>query len=156
MAVRRILVVANQTLGGEGLASVVRARIAQEVCEFFLVVPATVPPRDFGTNFGSTFVAAGATGLPTYDSGRTAAAWRLDSGLHWLRDFGACIDGEVGPEDPVQAVAECLAVAHYDEIIVSTLPSGLSRWLRQDLPHRLERRFKVPVTTVTAAAHSSS
>ena len=40
----------------------------------------------------------------------------------------------------------------FDEVIISTLPLGVSRWLGLDVPHRVERRFKVPVTTVTGHA----
>jgi len=40
----------------------------------------------------------------------------------------------------------------FDEIVLSTLPPGLSRWLRQDLPHRIARTFELPMSTVTARA----
>ncbi len=43
-----------------------------------------------------------------------------------------------------------MAAQNFDEIIISTLPSGISRWLGMDLPHRVERQFKLPVTTVIA------
>lgn len=147
---RRVLIVANKTLGGQKLDDAVRTRMNNGPCEFTLVVPAIPPPRDFGANFGSTFVAGGMTGPPTYDSGRTDAQRRLAMGLRALRALGATVDGEISVENAVQAVEEQVATGRFDEIIVSTLPQGISRWLHQDLPHRLERTFHIPVTTVTA------
>ena len=145
-----VLIVANQTLGGHQLIEAIRERHAQGACDFTIVVPAVPPPRDFGANFGSTFVAGGMTGPPTYDPGRTDAARRLEVGLRSLRALGATVDGEVGVENVMDAVGECLKVRSYDEIIISTLPPGVSRWLHVDLPHRLEHRFSIPVTTITA------
>ena len=56
----------------------------------------------------------------------------------------------MGHRDPVHAVDAALKGRHVDEIIVSTLPTRLSRWLRQDLPRRLEHRTQLPVTHVGA------
>ena len=67
-----------------------------------------------------------------------------------MRALGATVDGEVGVENVMDAVAECLRVRSYDEIIVSTLPLGASRWLHVDIPHRLAHKFSIPVTTITA------
>ncbi len=150
VAASHVLIVANQTLGGQHLIEAIRERQVEGNCVFTIVVPAVPPPREFGGNFGSTFVAGGSTGLPTYDSGRTAAARRLEVGLRSLRALGATVDGEVGVENVMDAVAECLRVRSYDEIIVSTLPPGVSRWLHLDIPHRLEHKFSIPVTTITA------
>jgi GABA permease len=47
-------------------------------------------------------------------------------------------------------VEEAFAGHEFDEVIVSTLPRRVSRWLQSDLPHRVERRYDVPVTTVTS------
>ena len=58
--------------------------------------------------------------------------------------------GDLGDSNPMTAISDLLATESFDEIIISTLPSGISRWLGMDLPHRVERRFKLPVTTVTA------
>jgi hypothetical protein len=63
----------------------------------------------------------------------------------------ATVDGDVGVDDAIDAVAECLATRGYDRIIVSTLPVHLSRWWRQDGPHRIQRKFAIQVTTVRAA-----
>jgi hypothetical protein len=60
------------------------------------------------------------------------------------------VTGEVGDPSPALAVSDALERATIDEIIVSTLPSGLSRWIHQDLPHRLERRTGLPIAHVVA------
>jgi hypothetical protein len=148
--VSHVLIVANQTLGGQYLIDAIRERHDRGACVFTIVVPAVPPPRDFGANFGSTFVAGGSLGPPTYDSGRTDAARRLEVGLRSVRALGAKVDGEVGVENVMDAVGECLKVRSFDEIIVSTLPPGVSRWLHLDVPHRLQHRFSVPVTTIIA------
>ena len=59
-------------------------------------------------------------------------------------------------QDPVRGVGDTLKEKTYDEVIISTLPSGLSRWLHQDLPHRVERKYKLPVTVVTAKSVPAS
>ena len=65
-------------------------------------------------------------------------------GLAWAADMKA------GDPDPVAAVGDALRSHEYDEVIVSTLPRGISRWLRLSLPHRLRRMTDVPVLHVTA------
>jgi hypothetical protein len=63
---------------------------------------------------------------------------------------GAVSSGSIGDPDPVLAVVDALPRDQFDEIVVSTLPPGLSRWIRQDLPHRLARRTELPVCHVVA------
>jgi hypothetical protein len=62
--------------------------------------------------------------------------------------MGAEADGEVGDADPVQAIGDAIRGGHVDEIILSTLPAGPSRWLRRDVPRKVERAFSLPVTHV--------
>ena len=73
---------------------------------------------------------------------------RMDEALERFRANGAEADGVVGDANPVRAIDDVLIAQPYDEIILSTLPSGVSRWLKLDLPHRVEQRFELPVTTV--------
>jgi hypothetical protein len=87
----------------------------------------------------------------TVEESRALAQSRLDAALDRLRSAGVTAGGEIGDPDPFQAIEHTLAANQFDEIIVSTLPARLSRWLRQDLPSRVERRFHVPVTHVGAA-----
>lgn len=152
---RQILVVANQTLGGERLKEVVRERMGQGACTFTLVVPVVLDAGDVIGKVGAVEAAADSGahwGLPspTYEAARIQAVHRLSAGIQALSELGASVDGDIGEQDPVQAVRHCLAAKTYDEIIVSTLPKTVSRWLLQDVQHRIQRKFKVPVTTVTA------
>jgi hypothetical protein len=134
--VRRYLVVANQTLGGEHLAAAIRVRHQEGPARFHVVVPAT-HPQD-----GATW---------TEGEARANAERQLNDALERFREMGADVDGEVGDESPLQAIGDAINAETYDEIILSTLPAGVSRWLGQDLPHRVERSFGLPVTHVTAA-----
>jgi|GEM_PF-4109927 len=85
-----------------------------------------------------------------YESARIEAVRRLGAGIQALSELAASVDGDIGVQNPVEAVGHCLAAGTYDEIVISTLPTTVSRWLLQDVPHRIQRKFKIPVTTVTA------
>jgi hypothetical protein len=134
---RRCLVVANQTLTGPHLLAEITARQVREPYEFHIVVPAS-----HSHNHG------------TWTEGQALAHARgaLTNALAYFGDAGVPATGEVGDEDPVLAVGDVLRRERFDEIIVSTLPPGVSRWLKRDLPHRLERRYGVAVTHVVAAS----
>jgi GABA permease len=68
-----------------------------------------------------------------------------------MQDAGLYLDATVvGDPDPVAAVGDALRAREFDEVIVSTLPRGVSRWLRLSLPHRLERMTDLPVHHVIA------
>lgn len=69
-----------------------------------------------------------------------------------LRSLGAVADGEVGDIHPLRAIGDVPAREDFDEIIISTLPQGISRWLKMDLPDRVARRFDLPVTHVVGPA----
>jgi hypothetical protein len=136
---RTHLIIANQTLVGEALLGAVSKRIDAGPARFHVVVPATPPPH-------------GITAM-TWDEEETwrAASERLDAILAWLRARGAEADGEIGDRDPVAAARDALRRRPVDEIILSTLPPGTSRWLRQDVVSRLRAAVAVPVTVVTPA-----
>lgn len=149
---RRYLIIANQTLGGQELADAVRERVAAAgPSEFRVVVPATPV-----THLEPAYLAMPVMGgLPAVsgsaEEARTVARTRLDAAVAGLRAIGATVDGEVGDPDPLRAAEAAMASGEFDAIIVSTLPTRLSRWLRQDLPHRLEHRFHKPIIQVTPA-----
>ena len=103
---------------------------------FHIVVPASPP--------------AGVTW--TEGRSKSEAQERLDAGLKAFGALGAAVTGEVGDPSPVQAVGDALLSDTYDEIILSTLPAGPSRWLKQDVVSRIERHTEVPVTHVAADA----
>jgi hypothetical protein len=132
--VARYLIVANQTLSGELLIERVRQLMKEGPCSFHVVVPAT-HTRDMA--------------FYTEGGAHAVAEKRLEAALERFRAIGAEADGEVGDTSPMLAVRDCFLVGAYDGVILSTLPPGASRWLKQDLPHRLERTYGIPVTHVT-------
>ena len=152
---RRYLVVANQTLGEDQLVELIAKRAKAEPCEFFIIVPAT-PAVEF-VNVAAIPVMGGLPAVPdSPEHARELAQERLESALAQLQAVGAKVEGRVGDPDPVRAVETVLKGRQFDEIIVSTLPSRLSRWLRQDLVCRLSRKCGLPVTHVAAAQLSGS
>lgn len=144
-----VLVVANQTMSGEELAEYVKSRMAKGPCEFTLLVPTTAH-----ADLSGPFLAARPyVAVPERDTAAdyALAHRQLNTGLKRLRELGAQVDGDVGDPDPMHAIQEAFAQTRFDEVVVSTLPSAVSRWLRQDLPHKIERKYKVPVEVVTAS-----
>ena len=152
---RNALIVANRTVGGNQLEAAVRERLAAGPCTFHLVIPVT--------GVVSAAVAVGSAASDTmpvtpldFVNERDVAEKRLTFGLEWLRSLGAQATGEVLPEpDTVSGVCRAVADHSVAEIIVSTLPTTVSRWLRQDLPHRIERKVSVPVIVVTSSSAAS-
>jgi len=87
---------------------------------------------------------------PYWDPDTEEAATTLELALLLLDEAaGGHVAGVVGDSDPFAAVKEALERGEFDEIIISTLPARVSRWLRLDLPHRVEG-LGLPVTVVTA------
>lgn len=140
----RYLIVANQTLVGEHLARAVAERAALGPATFFVLVPATHSgeQRQAPTSEPSSADAAD-------DAGLALARWRLRTTIDRLHDTGVVAEGQIGHPDPLVAVGRLLRDRSIDEILLSTLPPGFSKWLGVDLPHRLERRYRVPVTVLT-------
>jgi hypothetical protein len=130
-----ILIVANQTLPSETLATEVAGRIAAGARTFHVVVPATPPP-------GSGFTW-------NEEEAREAAGERLAAFIAGLIAQGATAEGEIGDRDPVAAVRDAARGKDVSEIILSTLPIGASRWLGQDVPSRLRGALSVPIAVVT-------
>jgi hypothetical protein len=129
---RRYLVVANQTLGGGQLLAKVRELASAGPAAFHVLVPST-PPKDHA------WVEAEA---------RTLAEERLQRALVRLAELGVEADGEVGDEHPIDAIRDVIERGEeFDAIVLSTLPPGISRWLRTDLVHRVEG-FGIPVIHV--------
>ena len=125
---RRLLVVGNQTLGHPAIAEAVEARAAAGRLHVHVVVP---------------------TGPHVADS--ADAAERLSEQVQALKALGVSADGEILAARPVAAVRHALRREPFDEIILSTLPAGLSGWLRIDAGARIERFSRLPVTHVVAA-----
>jgi hypothetical protein len=115
-----VLVVANVTATSEELLDALRQRSDSGACRFTLVMPG---------------------------SGRE----QLESALTRMREAGLeNVEGRVGDPDPVVAVMDVWDPMKFDDIVVSTLPTGSSRWMGLDLPHRLEKLTSVPVRHVVS------
>ena len=124
---RRILIVANRTAATPALIAEVRRRAAEGPCRFTLLVPRTFWDAS------------------TEESGITLelASPLLDEAAE------SHVEGLIGDTDPFAAIATALEDGDYDEIIISTLPARVSRWLHLDLPARVQR-LGLPVTVITA------
>lgn len=130
------LIVGNQTLMGPELASAIAERIVPgDPPDVHVVVPATPTQGAFTWS---------------EEEANAAAQERLDTMLAKLRELGIEATGEVGYRDPVEAARDALRRHPADEIVLSTLPAGISRWLGQDVPSRLKAAVPVPVVVVTA------
>jgi hypothetical protein len=90
-----------------------------------------------------------------YKIARTLAQGRLQQELARLREAGADADGEVVDPRPIDAIRKLASREEVDEIIVSTLPRRLSRWMAMDLPHRIRRATNLPVTHISGHAGPS-
>jgi len=124
------LVLANETIAGAQLLDTIRELAAQGNAHFHVVVPLTRPRH----------------GNVIYDEAvRDGAQVRVDLALAFMKDEGIDGTGEVGDQDPYNAVMDVLRERRIDEIIVSTLPAASSGWLRRDLIERLEEASGRPV-----------
>jgi nucleotide-binding universal stress UspA family protein len=152
---RRYLVVANQTLQAAELRDELRKRISAGPCSFFVIVPDTKAAQYDPVAAGGVLPQPGMWWWATYyarpatDQEATAQAReRLSSMLASLAALGVPVEGDLGSPDPLEAIGKACASRQFDEIIVTTLPRHVSRWLRTDLPRQAERRFGLPVTTI--------
>ena len=138
---RRYLIVANQTLGGRPLLTRLKSLADGGPVSFYVVVPATAPKNHWTWTEGEA---------------HAIAQRRLDAALEAFRELGAEVDGSVGAERPMDAIRDALRGREIDEIMISTLPAGVSRWMRQDLPHRVARWFDLPVSHVIGEAERAA
>jgi hypothetical protein len=130
---KRILVVANETVAGKPLIDAVRARAAGEEVDVHVICPQNQPRH----------------GYVIYESMvRDAAENRLKMTLALLHEAGIEAHGEVMDPDPYAAVMDALGEQDYDEIIISTHPETRSGWLREGLVDRVRRAARRPVEHV--------
>lgn len=131
----RVLILAHKTAATPALLEAVRQRASRGPCRFTLIVPRpthglhrVIDPED-----------------QVDDEGRRT----LDNALPLLSDAaGSAVEGLLGDPAPLTAVEDAINLHGFDEIIVSTLPAHLSRWLKLDLPSKIGG-LGLPVTTVT-------
>jgi hypothetical protein len=133
----RVLVVAHKTAATQPLLDAVRDRAQRGRATFTLLVP--------NATHGLHKV------VDPEDQGGGEAKGVIERALPSLTDAaGAPVEGIVGDPDPVAAVQDAINLRGFDEVIISTLPSKLSQWLRLDLPSKVSG-MGLPVTTVTPA-----
>jgi hypothetical protein len=131
---RRILVIANETVGGETLRKMILSKAEGVDEQVLVVVPALNSPlRHWASD---------------EDNARATAAERLERSLRRLRDGGVEATGEVGDGDPLQAMEDALRTFGADEIVISTHPEGKSNWLERGIVEKARERFMVPITHV--------
>ena len=133
-----VLVVAHQTAATPALLDAVRERAARGSARFHLVVPRN--PHGLHKL------------LDPEDASHEEAQAVLDEALPRLSQAGGHdVTGSIGDPEPLMAIHDAVNLAgHYDEIIISTLPLGVSRWVHLDVPARVARTTELPVTHVVA------
>src|ERR687893_1726473 len=130
---KRILVVANETVAGKPLIDAVARRADGDSVRVHVISPQNQPQH----------------GYVIYEEHvREAAQNRLEMTLALLREAGVEADGDVVDPDPYSAVMDALGEQDYDEIIISTHPETRSGWLRQGLVDRVQRAARRPVEHV--------
>jgi nucleotide-binding universal stress UspA family protein len=131
---KRILVIANETVGGDELRRCLRSRSEGFNTEVLVVAPALNTPLR--------------TWVSDEDPARAAAEQRLQASIARLRDGGVEVRGEVGDGDPLQAIEDGLRTFGADEVILSTHPEGRSNWLERGVVEAARQRFAIPITHV--------
>jgi hypothetical protein len=130
---KRVLVVANETVAGRPLIDAIRKRAEGEEVQAHVISPQNQPKH----------------GYVIYDEHvRDAAQNRLEMTIALLREAGIEADGEVMDPDPYSAVMDAVGEQDYDEIVISTHPETRSGWLRQGLVDRVARATRRPVEHV--------
>ena len=128
---RRILVIANETVGGRPLLERIRELASDANARVLVVTPALNSPlRHLASD---------------EDAARAAAQDRLDRSLSTLATNGIQARGQVGDGDPLQAIEDALRTFGADEIVISTHPEGRSNWLERGVVEHARERFAVPI-----------
>jgi len=140
-AERHILVIANETVGGEELLAMLRHRSDGVREQVLVVVPAL---NSVVRHWASD-----------EDGARAAAQGRLEASLARLASAGVVADGKVGDGDPLQAMEDALRTFGADEIVISTHPEGRSNWLERNVVGAARERFDVPITHVVVDLESA-
>jgi hypothetical protein len=130
----RVLVVANETVGGRALLSEIRRRVDGRRADVLVVCPALNTPLKHWAS--------------DEDGARAAAQERLEASLSAMHEAGIEARGEIGDGDPLQAIEDAIRTFAPDELVVSTHPEGRSNWLERGVVEGARERFALPVTHV--------
>ena len=131
---KRILVVANETVAGTALRDEIVQRVGGEDADVLVVAPALNTRLRHWTS--------------DEDRARAEAQRRLEASLAALAEEGVSARGQVGDDDPLQAMEDALRTFGAEEIIISTHPPGRSNWLERDLVGRARELYDCPITHV--------
>jgi hypothetical protein len=141
-SVARVLVVANKTAATPALLDAVRQRAARGPCEFTLLVP--------NATHGLHKL------VDPEDQSETEAETTIELATPLLEEAaGAPVDAMVGVPEPLAAIQDAVNLHGFDELIISTLPTRVSKWLKLDLPSKAAG-LGLPVTTVTARSRAEA
>jgi hypothetical protein len=134
----KVLVVANRTAESPELLEALRERAVRGPCEFTLLVPSTPHGLAWAANPG--------------DAGNEEAEVHRQAFVDELRGEGLEVaEAKVGDGDPLAAICDETNFSEYDELIVSTLPLKISKWLHLDLPSKAGAATGLPVTHVVGS-----
>ena len=137
-----MLVVANKTAATPALIEAVRERASRGPCSFALLVPHLA--------HGLHKV------IDAQDQESTEAEHVIELATPLLEDAaGGPVEGIVGDPEPLAAIQDAVNLHGFDEIILSTLPARVSRWLKLDLPSKVGG-LGLPVTVVTARSREEA
>jgi hypothetical protein len=132
---RRLLVVANETVGGEALLEEIRNRCRGRDSEIMVVTPALAASR-------------AAHWASDVDEAIETARQRMELSLIAIDELGVKAKGEIGDSDPNVAIEDALRVFPADEIVISTHPPHRSRWLEHGVVERAREQVDLPITHV--------
>jgi hypothetical protein len=138
----RVLVVAHKTAATPALLDAVRERAQRGPATFTLLVPnpahglhAVVDPED---------------------QAQSEAQQVIELAVPLLEEAaGGPVEGIIGDPSPMNAIQDAINLRGFDEVIISTLPARVSRWLKLDLPSKVSG-LGLPVTTVTARERAAA
>ena len=155
----RYLVIANRTTDSDTLRAALLERAARGRATFVVMVPVPQLVNAALATLATDPVGGIIYSLPLSEAEEAEeldyAQQRLDALVAFLESNGGTASGWITRNDPITATDDALLDGRFDEIVISTLPAGLSRWLKMDLPCRLKRRTSIPVTHVEAVAESA-
>jgi GABA permease len=131
----RLLVVANETVGGEALLEEIRDRCRNRDCQILVMTPALVGSR--ASHWASDV-----------DEAIELARQRMELSLIAIDELGLKAKGEIGDSDPNVAIEDALRAFPADEILISTHPPHRSRWLEHGVVERARNEIDLPITHV--------